>query len=446
MPRGAGRPDRHEARGARPGDVTWPGDGAVCVGFSGGLDSTVLLHLLHGAARAPGRELAAVHVHHGLSANADRWAAHCEAVCASLAIPLDVVRVCVDRSSPLGLEGEARRARYSVYAARREAFVALAHHRDDQAETVLLQLLRGTGLKGVAAMPRLRRLNDKVTLYRPLLQFSRAGLESHARETGMRWIDDESNESVVHDRNYLRHALAPLLDARFPTWRVALARFASHASDAQSLLGALAAIDGVQPGRLRVDATLRAERRANAIRAFIEANGLAMPSESRLREMARQIYDAREDAGIRIEHDGAILTRYRGEARIEPAGASARERIPWRGEARLELGGSLGVVEFESAVGEGVAATRTREGEWYIAPREGGERIRLAAAGPSRTLKNLLRERAIAPLERERLPLLFQSGRLVWAPGIGIAAGYACAPGQQGVKPLWRVAGKAPLC
>lgn len=434
MPRGAGRPEVH-----------WPGDGAVCVGFSGGLDSTVLLRSLHALARAQGRELAAVHVHHGLSANADRWAAHCEAVCASLDVPLDVVRVCLDRASPLGLEGEARRARYAVYGARREAFVALAHHRDDQAETVLLQLLRGTGLKGVAAMPRLRRLNDTVTLYRPLLEFSRAELEAHACEAGLRWIEDESNASVAHDRNYLRHAVAPLLEARFPTWRLALARFASHASDAQSLLGALAGIDGVDAGRLRLDPSLSAERRANAIRAFMEANGLAMPSESRVREMARQLYEAREDAGIRIEHDGAILTRYRGEARIEPGGAIAG-RIPWRGEARVELGGPRGVVEFESTVGQGVAATRTREGEWYIACREGGERMRLASGRPSRTLKNLLQEHELTPLERERLPLLFDAGRLVWAPGIGIAAEYACAPGEQGVKPLWRVAGKAPLC
>ena len=451
MPRGAGGPEVRWPPG--DGAAAQAAEGAVCVGFSGGLDSTVLLHALHAVARAEGRELSAVHVHHGLSPNADRWAAHCSAECERLRIPLTVARVALDRASPLGLEGEARRARYAIYAGRPEPFVALAHHRDDQAETVLLQLLRGTGLKGVSAMPRLRALNDRVTLYRPLLDRSRQELEAQARAAGLAWIDDESNESLAHDRNYLRHAVAPLLDARFPTWRLALARFASHASEAQALLDVLAAMDGLDESRLRLDATLPLERRTNAVRTFLDVNDLAMPSEARVREMARQLYDARDDAGIRIEHDGVILTRYRGEARIETPptpplsqGGESGERIPWRGEPRVDLGRARGSVEFERAIGQGVAASRTREGEWYLAARGGGERMRLAAGRPSRTLKNLLQEHGVAPLERERLPLLFEGGRLVWAPGIGIAAEYACAPGEEGVKPLWRVAGKAPLC
>jgi tRNA(Ile)-lysidine synthase len=435
MPPGAGRPH-----------VDWPGEGAVCVGFSGGLDSTVLLHALHEVARAGGHEITAVHVNHGLSPNAQRWAEHCAAVCARLAIALDVVHATLDRSSPLGLEAEARRARYEAYAARPEPYVALAHHRDDQAETVLLQMLRGTGLKGVAAMPRLRALNERVSLYRPFLEFPRAPLETHARAAGLAWIDDESNAGTRHDRNYLRHAVAPLLDARFPAWRDALARFASHAAEAQGLLESLAAIDGAADTRLRLDPALLPERRRNAVRAFLDAHGLAMPSEARLREMARQLYDARDDACVRIEHDGRLLTRYRGEARIEPAPAAGMERMPWRGEPRLDLGGARGSVEFERAVGEGLAMARTREGEWYLAAREGGERMRLAPGRPTRTLKNLLQERGVPPAQRERLPLLFEGGRLVWAPGVGIAADYACAPGEEGLKPLWRVAGKAPLC
>ena len=179
--------------------VAWPEgrEDAICVGYSGGLDSTVLLHALHDSARESGRALSAVHVHHGLSPNADRWSGHCERVCAALDVPLDVARVDVDRAAGLGIEAAAREARYRVFASRPERIVALAHHRDAQAESVLLQLLRGTGLKGAAAMPALRELDARVTLYRPLLGYSRAGLEAWARERGLAWIEDESNADTM---------------------------------------------------------------------------------------------------------------------------------------------------------------------------------------------------------------------------------------------------------
>jgi len=432
--------------GVRPVAISWPAAGAtVCVGFSGGLDSTVLLHALHAAARGEGGTLNAVHVHHGLSPNADAWAQFCAAECARLAIRLDVVRVRLDRASGLGLEAEARQARYAVYAARPEAFVALAHHRDDQAEGVLLQLFRGTGLKGAAGMPAARTLQGRVTLWRPLLEYSREELETHARALGLRWVEDESNARLAHDRNFVRHEIAPRLDARFPAWRDALARFASHAGEAQPLLDALAAMDGAGGPTLALDAALPAPRRANAVRAFLASHGLAMPSDARLAEIAHQLFEARGDARVAIDHDGARITRYRGAARIEPAHV-AMPRLAWHGEHRLDLGEALGTVDFEDAVGEGVAAARTREGEWFVAPRAGGERMRLAARGRTRTLKNLLQERGLAPAERERLPLLFHGASLVWAPGVGIAAEYACGPGEPGLKPLWRVAGKAPLC
>jgi tRNA(Ile)-lysidine synthase len=366
-------------------------------------------------------------------------------VCRRLGIPIDVVRVDLDRASGLGIEAEARRARYAVYAARPEPFVALAHHRDDLAESVLLQLFRGTGLRGAAAMPLMRPLNDRVTLYRPLLAYSRAELHARARALGLEWVDDESNERLSHDRNYLRHEVATRLDARFPAWRESLARFASHAAEAQSLLEELAAVDGARQPELALDRALSVPRRANALRAFLAAHGLSMPSDARLEEMARQLYDARDDARVDIQHDGARLTRYRGMARIDAPGTPP-VRVAWHGEARIELGSTLGSVDFEPAVGQGVAAARTREGEWYVAPRAGGEKLRLTPGAATRTLKNLLQERGIAPTERERLPLLFHGDRLVWVPGVGIAADYACSAGQAGIKPLWRVAGKAPLC
>lgn len=424
---------------------------AICAGFSGGLDSTVLLDILHRHAHERGWPLAAVHVHHGLSPNADAWATACADFCAVRGITLAVDRVHVRRDAPEGLEAAARAARYAVFASRPERWIVLAHHRDDQAETVLLQLLRGTGLKGVAAMPPVRRLPGTAqSLVRPLLELPRAALEAHARAAGLRWVEDESNAAFGHDRNYLRHEIAPRLDARFGDWRASLARFARHAAAADELLQEVAHRDGVPvaPGEpLPVDASLPAARRANALRAFLAVNGVAMPGEARLQEMARQLFGARADARVRLEHGALALLRHRDRVHLEPRGDRPGVwRVDWHREDEVDLGPGRGRVRFERASGAGIAMTATREGEWFFAPRTGGERIRLDRARPTRTLKNLLQEHAVPPWRRKQLPLLFHGERLVWVPGVGVAADYACAPGKPGLRPCWRLAGKAPLC
>ena len=414
-----------------------PGD-AVCVGFSGGVDSAVLLDAI---AEEGARPVSAVHVHHGLSANADAWADFCRDFCAARGVPLDIERVHVDRDAPQGLEAAARKLRYAVYAARTEPYVALAHHLDDQAETVLLQLLRGTGLKGVAAMPELRALpGSKVRLYRPLLSFSRASLVARAKERGLAWIDDESNASTRHDRNYLRHEVAPLLDARFPGWRESVARFARHAGSAHELLDELARKDGAIDAGLFIDPTVSQARRANALRAFLAMNGLPMPSQARLEEMARQLYGARDDARVRVEHAGVALVRQRDTVHIDTAAREEPWRIEWRGEAEIDLGAGRGHVRFEPVTGRGLAAAIASEGSWHLMPRAGGEKIRLDPRRPTRTLKNLLQEHDVPEWQRDRLPLLFRGDALAWIPGVGIAAEFACPDGSPGLLPRWSLA------
>lgn len=433
-----------------------PPDAPVCVGFSGGLDSTVLLHLFAREAERTGRKLAALHVHHGLSPNADKWVRFCERFCANAGVPLTVERVQVDPASSQGLEGAARIARYAAFAARPEPLVALAHHLDDQAETVLLQLLRGTGLKGIAAMPALRPLpGTGKQIFRPLLGQPRAALKAFAEAEGLRWIEDESNTGVRFDRNFLRLEVGPMLDARFPGWQEALARFARHAAAAGELLDALAAIDGA-PGRpgepLALGADLAEARRANALRAWLARNAVAMPAEARLAEIARQLWEAREDARVRIEHAGISIVRHRGMGRIErgmppaapPAPVTSWE-VRWRQELDLDLGPGRGSAHFEAATGEGIRASLAT-GDWFFRVRRGGETIRLGADRPTRTLKNLLQERDVPMWQRENLPLLFHGDRLVWVPGVGVAAEYLCPEGETGLSPSWRVAGNAPLC
>jgi tRNA(Ile)-lysidine synthase len=424
-----------------------PAGAGVCVGLSGGLDSIVLLDVMARVGPASGRRVTAVHVHHGLSPNADAWARFCGEACAARGIALDVVRAHVERAAPEGLEAAARAARYAAYAARPEPIVALAHHLDDQAETLLLQLLRGTGLKGVAAMPELRALPGSfVHLFRPLLAVPRERLHAHASAHRLAWVEDESNASLDMDRNYLRHEVAPRLDARFAGWREAAARFARHAAAADALAGELARADGVTgiAGEgLRLDATLPTARRANALRAFLAAEGLAMPAAARLAEMVRQLYEARGDARVRIDHDGTTLVRHRGVVHVA-TGLQERAAEPWRvawhGERNVDLGPGRGYVSFEPAVGAGLDMVRAgAAGDgWHFAERRGGERVRLAAGGRTRTLKNLLQEAAVPEWQRARLPLLYCGERLAWVPGIGVAADLACAPGLPGLVPHWR--------
>jgi tRNA(Ile)-lysidine synthase len=408
------------------------------------VDSVVLLDALAHERAVP---ITAVHVHHGLSAHADAWADFCRDFCAARDVALTIERVEVDRHAPEGLEAAARRLRYAVYGARPEPVVALAHHLDDQAETVLLQLLRGTGLKGVAAMPQLRELpGSRVQVYRPLLCVPRAQIVARAKERGLAWIDDESNASTKHDRNYLRHEIAPLLDARFPGWREAAARFARHAGSADDLLEELARKDGALDAGLLIDASIPPSRRANALRAFLAMNQLPMPSAGRLAEMARQLYGARGDARVRIEHAGIALVRQRDTVHIDSGQRAGPWRIDWHGESEVDLGSGRGSVHFERVTGRGLAIPADGENGWHFMPRAGGEKIRLDARRPTRTLKNLLQEHDVPEWQRDRLPLLFRDGELAWVPGVGIAAEFACQGAGEGLLPCWRVAGKAPLC
>ncbi|MBV2205059.1 MAG: tRNA lysidine(34) synthetase TilS, partial [Pseudomonas sp.] len=214
-----------------------------CVAFSGGLDSTVLLQLLADLARREALPpLRAIHVHHGLQPAADAWPEHCRRVCTALGIPLEVVHVQVEAGC--SLEQAARQARYAAIEMRLEEGEVLltAQHRDDQAETLLFRLLRGAGVRGLAAMPARRRLG-RGWLMRPLLDVSRGELEAHARRLGLAWVEDPSNDSLDFSRNYLRHQVMPLLAQRWPQSVTTLARTAAHMTEAQRLLDELAEMD-----------------------------------------------------------------------------------------------------------------------------------------------------------------------------------------------------------
>jgi tRNA(Ile)-lysidine synthase len=407
----------------------------LCVGYSGGLDSTVLLHLLAGLRGRCDWRLSAVHVHHGLSPRADDWAEHCRYHCAVLDVPLQVERVVV-RPAGQGLEAAAREARYRVFAELETDSLALAQHRDDQAETLLLQLLRGAGPKGLAAMPAARELG-RIRLLRPLLGVSRRELEAHARAHGLGWVEDESNGDPSLTRNALRHRVMPLLEALSPGAVSALARAAAQFAESAALLDDLARLDAAeaiskQGANLSQLGEISTPRARNLLRYYLVANGVAVQRE-RLCEALEQMLGARADAAPCVDFGASSLRRFQGHARLVPNAPIETAAWVWRGEAELDLG-TAGALEFRAATGAGARLL----GNVTVALRQGGERLRPHAGRPTRSLKNLLREAGIPPWERERLPLLYVDGRLAWAAGIGADAEFQAAPGEAGWLISWR--------
>lgn len=272
-------------------------DERLAVGLSGGCDSVVLLHLLNRLGFA-GR-LDAIHVHHGLSPNADVWARFCADYCARLGIPLLIRHVSVDTASGMGLEAAARQARYAVFADLAADCLLLGHHRSDQAETVLFNLLRGTGVTGAAGMPAERQFGC-LRLLRPLLTSSRAEIEAYAMSEGLDWIDDESNADISLTRNFLRHEALASLVQRFPAAEASLAQAAANFGEAAGLLDELAEQDWQRVGegeaaRLSEMRQLSLPRLKNLLRYRLRCLGWQVPVATRLDEFARQLQSAGSD-------------------------------------------------------------------------------------------------------------------------------------------------------
>lgn len=426
-----------------------PGD-RLCVALSGGRDSVVLLHALRQLSDrlAVPLELSALHVHHGLSANADAWADFCARLCRDWNVALTLRHVQVPRDSGEGLEAAARRLRHAAFAecgTQGIQWVALAHHRDDQAETVLLNLLRGAGVDGAGGMAAERAHGEfgirGVRLIRPLLDVPCTALAAYAAAHELAWIDDESNTDLQFRRNYLRHEIMPRLAARFPGSDAALARAAAHFSEGAGLLADLAAADrlAVAPrGRIEI-ARLNAlppARARNLLRHELQRAGSAAPDTRWVDEALRQLASDRAEAATCVSVGQHQLHAYRGEVhvvRAQPPAPAAP--VFWRGEPALPWAG--GVLRFTEQSGAGLSRARLAAGELRIVRRSGGEHLQPDARRPRRTLKNLLQESAIPPWERERLPFLWCGDELAWIGALGADCRYACAPGEPGLVVEW---------
>lgn len=411
-----------------------PPDARLCLGFSGGLDSTVLLHCLVALRARRELRLSACHVHHGLSKQADDWEQHCRTLAAEWQVPIEVHKVTVTPAGE-GLEAAARAARYAVFETLPVEAVALAQHRDDQAETVLLQLLRGADLHALAAMPAERDLAGR-KLLRPLLDVARAELEDYARQHGLRWVEDESNQHLTLSRNAIRQRVLPALLDYFPQAQVELARAARGFAESADLLDQLARLDA---GEASIASSLPVARLAglstpralNMLRHFVLAAG-GQVRRGMLQEALRQILTAQANACLEVRCAEHRLVRFRERVWLVAAELPAMAEQIWSGESRLDLPG-LGTLEFRPEAG----GVRLIPGQTRLSPRLGGERLRLAANRPRRALKDWLREAGVAPWRREGLPLLYVGGELAWVAELGAEVAFQAGPDEPGWLISW---------
>ena len=445
-----GRFETRLARGSR-----W------CIALSGGLDSSLLLHAmcaLRGEHKAV--ELRAIHVDHGLQAAAKTWARHCEALCRKLDVELEIVTVTVDGDHPDGSEAAAREARYAAFRERiRSGEILLtAHHKDDQVETYLLRLLRGSGARGLAGIVEEQQFGAG-TLVRPLLGLSRAALVESAHSAGIDWVDDPSNRDHSFDRNYLRHTVVPAISERWPGMGSTIGRAARLSFETAELLEVLAEADCRELWRgdaIDLDGfrCLDAPSQHNVIRHVLRRRGLPMPSETQLRTGLAQVLSARSDRHPQLHWGGAHLHRYRDRLFVldfDPQRASSvlPDQYHWDGAGCIEMGPVRGRLRLIKAPAGGIAIPVPGEAGtdagMVVRFRHGGERIHEARRDHHKSLKKLFQERGVVPWMRPHVPLLYggaqdsanPAGRLLAVGDLWVAAEAMAAPGVPGYRVIW---------
>ncbi|WP_188379497.1 tRNA lysidine(34) synthetase TilS [Oxalicibacterium faecigallinarum] len=418
---------------------------SIAIAFSGGLDSAVLLHLAHVYVKQHGGRLHAFHVHHGLSPHADEWAAHCRKTCDARGIAFDMRQICLEGTR--SIEEAARKRRYAALGemCRTHAVSLLltAHHQDDQAETVLLQLLRGSGVAGLSGMDRANQAadllgDDALWMGRPLLDISRDSLEAWAQQHQLLHVEDESNADPRYARNALRHHVMPLIATDFPGFQQRFVRTAQHMQSAQRLLIELAEQDlsaclvdhCIDVAKL---AGFSRDRVDNLLRYWFGSRGVRMPSTAWLNEMRAQLFEAKEDAQLCVTHADCEIHRYRQKVfmtpRIDPAALpQAAQAFVWAGESSLYFPAFGGTLHIEPAE-EGMSAAWLAAQSLCLDVRRGGEVLKLAANRPTRSLKAHYQAGDVPPWERVRLPIVFADKQLIYAAGIGMDC-HAFAPAK----------------
>ncbi len=417
------------------------------MGFSGGVDSTVLLHLLQGwrKANAAAPPLTAVHVNHAMQSAADDWQAHCEQVCKFMHVPIISRAVAVRRASAGG-EAAARDARYRAFAELLQCgdVLFLGHHLDDQVETFLLRLMRGAGVQGLAAIPARRALSEGL-LVRPLLEIKRSELQEYAGHHRLEHVEDPSNSNTAMDRNFLRGELLPLLASRWPGYRRTIARASGHMAAAAVLLREVLptppTVHSVMgdPG-IALDELTSVPESAAAVklRSWLRVAGHLAPDQSALEEFLRQLREAAADAKPRLACGAFTVQRYRDAVYLLPDDnvACCSDSLSLAAGEACDVPG-VGRVSLEPAPAEGLALA---PGERLVlARRQGGERCKLLGRSGSHSLKKLMQEWGIPPWWRGRVPLLYLGDELLAVGGLWLCRSSRAREASAAGPGLWRL-------
>jgi len=414
------------------------------VGYSGGVDSHVLLHLLATQrARLDHRELVAIYIDHGLHPASAQWGQQCRAACQDLGVAFETIKINARTDSGDSPEATARLARYAAFAELLQEHDALltGHHQDDQAETLLLQLFRGAGPAGLAAMPVSKKLG-RGWLWRPLLQAERTEILSYAHSHGLRWVDDTSNFDQSLDRNYLRHTILPQIKARWPAVTHALARSARLCAESSALLNDLAdqdlrPVSGEPVDCLNIPAlrNLEEARQRNLLIRWFKQLELPPPRAIHLHHILHDAIAVYRDRQPLIHWPGCEVRRYRDRlyAMTPLPPFDTQQKITLMPEQSEWLMPDVGTVRGRFAQGQGLSPTVLANASLTLQLRQGGERLRPVGRRQSQTLKKLLQDLAMPPWERDRLPLLFVNDHLAAVVGVWIAADFAAASQEQGL-------------
>ena len=426
----------------------------ILVGFSGGLDSTVLLALLCDI--IPAKRLCAVHINHGLSDNADEWQSHAEGFCQSLGVQLRCETVSV-KGAGEGLEAAAREARYQVFSRllQTDGLLLLGHHADDQVETVLYRLLRGSGSKGLSGIPVSRTLASG-RLIRPLLQWQKTQLQSFAEQHNLNWVEDETNLQSTFDRNYLRNQVVPEIAGRWPDYAQRIGHSAQLSKDNEDLAEAVAA-DDLQTLDIRIErggwslcldvfATLSAVRQRNVLRHWPDLYQLPLPGHKIIDEIIDSVVQARKDAAPKLLSQGIRWGRFRKRLYLLTAASdygAVKEDLHWHIEQLLVMpDGSR--LSCKKMLGQGLVVAAGQS--VTVRTRRGGERCQPVGRQHSNSLKKLLQEFNLEPWWRDRVPLLYMGEQLVAVGDLWVCEGYQAAPNQQGIGIHWHLGSQVNCC
>lgn len=400
----------------------------ICIAYSGGIDSSVLLHAACSVARQSGHVVQAIHIDHQIHKDSPLWSQHCVDYCQTLNVPIKTIQVNVQAHMQHGLEGAARTARYAAFAdvVQENDVLLSAHHVDDQVETLLLQLLRGAGPAGLSACAAEKKLAAAVLL-RPLLNNTRQEIEYYAKENQLDWLEDPSNQSRQHNRNYLRHEVIPVLQQRWPQLQKTISRSARWQLESATLMDELADIDlsaeDLSSYKLNLDCILPLAylRKKNALRYWIRQHQYPVPSAQILEHIINDVALAGDDAESCVAWQDCELRKYREHLYLQKQlpQHDQMQVLEWQIQQPLKLADIKMTLTQEALANFGISIAKNET--LQVRFRQGGEVIRPRGRGCQKTLKTLFQEAGVPPWLRDRIPLLFRDGQLICVWGFWVA-------------------------